>query len=94
MNFWFDSDRWGLPGNRSFYKNDKVDTIIRKALTSNDQKERTMLYQKAQEIIMDDAPYLFLYQVQTIVPVRKNVQGYVYNPMLEFMYNVETISKK
>lgn len=75
MNFWFDSDRWGLPGNRSFYKNDKVDTIIRKALTSNDQKERTMLYQKAQEIIMDDAPYLFLYQVQTIVPVRKKRAG-------------------
>ena len=31
MNFWFDSKLWGLPGNRSFYKNPQVDDLIRKA---------------------------------------------------------------
>lgn len=93
MNFWFDSKLWGLPGNRSFYKNDKVDTLIRKAAIVSDQAERTKLYYEAQDIIMEDAPYIFLYQVQTIVPVRKNVQGYIYNPMLESMYNFENISK-
>ncbi|MBC2713672.1 MAG: ABC transporter substrate-binding protein [Desulfosarcina sp.] len=94
MNFWFDSKLWGLPGNRSFYKNDEVDALIRKAASIADQGQRTQLYQKAQEIIMDDAPYIFLYQVQTVVPMRKNVHGYVYNPMLESMYNFESISKE
>ena len=94
MNFWFDSKLWGLPGNRSFYKNDAVDKLIRKATTVSDQGERTALYYKAQDIIMKDAPYIFLYQVQTIVPMRKNVRGYVYNPMLESMYNFENIWKK
>ncbi|MFZ7127154.1 MAG: ABC transporter substrate-binding protein [Desulfobacterales bacterium] len=94
MNFWFDSKLWGLPGNRSFYKNDRVDELIRKAASIADQKERTALYHQAQEIIMEDAPYIFLYQVQTIVPLRKNVKGYVYNPMLESMYNFESISKE
>jgi peptide/nickel transport system substrate-binding protein len=94
MNFWFDSKLWGLPGNRSFYKNDAVDKLIRKAATVSDQGERTALYYKAQDIIMKDAPYIFLYQVQTIVPMRKNVRGYVYNPMLESMYNFENIWKK
>ena len=94
MNFWFDSKLWGLPGNRSFYKNDTVDTMIRKAAIVSDQKERTDLYHKAQEIIMEEAPYIFLYQVQTIVPMRKNVKGYIFNPMLESMYNFENISKQ
>jgi len=93
MNFWFDSRLWGLPGNRSFYKNDQVDAMIRKAASISSQQERTELYYEAQEIIMEEAPYLFLYQVQTIVPIRKNVKGYVYNPMLESMYNFGTISK-
>lgn len=93
MNFWFESDKWGLPGNRSFYKNEEVDTLVKKAAVLSDQAERVKLYNEAQEIIMEDAPYIFLYQVQTIVPMRKNVTGYVYNPMLESMYNFETIAK-
>lgn len=94
MNFWFDSKLWGLPGNRSFYKNEKVDEMVRKAASVSDQAQRTKLYYDAQEIIMKDAPYIFLYQVQTIVPMLKNVKGYVYNPMLESMYNFENIYKQ
>ncbi|SHE70196.1 peptide/nickel transport system substrate-binding protein [Desulfacinum infernum DSM 9756] len=94
MNFWFDSNNWGLPGNRSFYKNEKVDSLIRRALALSDQQERIKLYNEAQDIIMADAPYIFLYQTQTIVPMRKNVKGYVYNPMLESMYNFESIYKE
>lgn len=93
MNFWFDSNLFGLPGNRSFYKNDKVDELVRKAAQLSDVAERTTLYNEAQDIIMEDAPYIFLYQVQTIVPMRKNVKGYVYNPMLESMYNFQSIYK-
>ena len=94
MNFWFDSNNFGLPGNRSFYKNDKVDELIRKAATLSDQAERTRLYGEAQDVIMGDAPYIFLYQVNTIVPMRQNVEGYVFNPMLESMYNFRDIYKK
>ena len=93
MNFWFDSNLFGLPGNRSFYKNDKVDELVRKAAQLSDVAERTTLYNEAQDIIMEDAPYIFLYQVQTIVPMQKNVKGYVYNPMLESMYNFQSIYK-
>ena len=94
MNFWFDSNNFGLPGNRSFYKNDQVDQLVRKAAVLSDQSERSKLYGEAQDIIMTDAPYIFLYQVSTIVPMRKNVEGYVFNPMLESMYNFRDIYKK
>jgi peptide/nickel transport system substrate-binding protein len=94
MNFWFDSKNFGLAGNRAFYKNDKVDTLIRKALELSDQKERIKLYGEATKIIMDEAPYIFLHQTQTIVPMLKSVKGYAYNPMLESMYNFETMTKE
>ena len=94
MNFWFDSELWGLPGNRSFYKNERVDDLIRRAARASDIQQRKQLYSQAQDIIMDDAPYIFLYQVNTIVPMRQNVKGYVYNPMLESMYNFDSIYKE
>ncbi|MFH1138002.1 MAG: ABC transporter substrate-binding protein [Pseudomonadota bacterium] len=94
MNFWFDSKNFGLAGNRSFYKNDKVDELVRQAAVLSDQAERTKLYNEAQDIIMADAPYIFLYQVGAIAPMRQNVEGYVFNPMLESMYNFEGIYKK
>jgi peptide/nickel transport system substrate-binding protein len=94
MNFWFDSKSFGLAGNRAFYKNEKVDELIRKALELSDQKERVKLYNEATKIILDEAPYIYLYQQQTIVPMRKWVKGYVFNPMLESMYNFESISKE
>jgi peptide/nickel transport system substrate-binding protein len=92
MNFWFDSKNFGLPGNRAFYKNEQVDELIRKALALSNQKDRTKLYADATKIVMDEAPYIFLYQTQTIIPMRKAVKGYVFNPMLESMYNVEAIT--
>jgi peptide/nickel transport system substrate-binding protein len=94
MNFWFDSNNWGLPGNRSFYKNQRVDQMIREAATSSDLARRVELYGEAQDIIMEEAPYIFLYQVNTMVPMRKTVKGYVYNPMLESMYNFRSIYKE
>jgi peptide/nickel transport system substrate-binding protein len=94
MNFWFDSNNFGLPGNRSRYKNEQVDGLVRKALALSDVAQRVALYNQAQEIIMQDAPYILLYQTQTIVPMRAWVKGYVYNPMLESMYNFESISKQ
>ncbi len=94
MNFWFDSKNFGLAGNRAFYKNDAVDDLVRKAVAMSDQKERTALYRQAMDTILDEAPYIYLYQNQTVVPMRKSVKGYAYNPMLENMYNFELMSKE
>lgn len=94
MNFWFDSRLWGLSGNRSFYENETVDDLIRRAAGETDKQKRIRLYNRAQEIILREAPYIFLYQVNTMVPMRKTVRGYVYNPLLESMYNFRDIAKE
>ncbi|TGE39142.1 ABC transporter substrate-binding protein [Desulfosporosinus fructosivorans] len=93
MNYWFDSENSGLAGNRAFYKNDKVDQLVRQAASVNDQAQRTDLYKQAQELIMQDAPYVFLVQKNYQLPMRKSVQGFVFNPMLQDMYNFQNMNK-
>ncbi len=94
MSYWFDSDYWGLAGNRSFYKNDTVDGLLRQAEALTDQKARTDLYREAQKLVLDDAPYLFLFQMNVLTPMRADIQGFAYNPMLDNMYDFEHLSKK
>lgn len=94
MSYWFDSGYFGLAGNRSFYKNDKVDALLREAESSSDHQRRIQLYQEAQQLVLADAPYLFLFQTNAMVPMRKTVKGFVYNPMLDNMYNFADMSKE
>ena len=93
MTYWFDSSYFGLAGNRAFYKNDEVDNILRKAESTTKQEERVALYKQAQNLVIADAPYIFLFQTNVLNPMRSNVKGFVYNPMLDDMYNFETMSK-
>ena len=93
MNFWFDSNLGGLAGNRAFYKNPAVDKLIRQAAVLSDQSQRKALYQKAQKIVVNDPPYIYLYQTEFLLPMRDNVKGFVFNPMLEGIYNLTEMSK-
>lgn len=94
MNYWFESDKKGLPGNRSFYSNPDVDALLKKAVSVTDQKQRTDYYQQAQKIVIDEAAYVYLFQKNYQVAMNKDVKGFVFNPMLEQVFNVSQMSKK
>jgi peptide/nickel transport system substrate-binding protein len=93
MNYWVDSRLFGLAGNRAFYKNAQVDELIRRALTLSDVAERTALYQKAQRIAVQAAPYILLSQKNYEVAMRSNVHGYIYNPLLLQVFDFENMWK-
>ena len=93
MNFWFDSKMQGLQGNRSFYSNPQVDTLIREAATTSDTGKRTELYQQAQKQVLADSAYVYLFQKSYTLPMRDSVKGYVFNPMLEQVFNLGSMSK-
>lgn len=93
MNYWFDPDRKGAPGNRAFYDNPKVTALIREAGSIVDQPKREKLYIEAQKLTTQDAPYVYLVQKNDIFARRATVKGYVYNPMLIQVYNFATMSK-
>ncbi len=93
MNYWFESDKKGLPGNRSFYSNPQVDALLKKAVSTTDQTARTQDYQAAQKRVIDEAAYVYLFQKNYQVAVNKEVKGYVFNPMLEQIFNIAEMHK-
>jgi len=93
MNYWFESDKKGLPGNRSFYINPDVDALLKKAVSTTDQVERTKYYQAAQKTVIDDAAYVYLFQKNYQVAMNKDVKGFVFNPMLEQIFNIADMHK-
>jgi peptide/nickel transport system substrate-binding protein len=93
MNFWFDSKMQGMAGNRAFYSNSKVDSLVRTAASQTVQAERIKLYKQAQDIVVQEAPYVLLYQKNSQIALRDSVNGSVFNPMLEQIYNFASMSK-
>ena len=93
MNYWFESDKKGLPGNRSFYINPKVDALLQQAVSTSDQEKRTHYYQQAQKTVIDEAAYVYLFQRNYQVGMNKAVTGYVFNPMLEQIFNIAEMKK-
>jgi len=93
MNFWFDSGLKGLPGDRAFYSNPKVDELIRAAKIAPTQADRLKLYGEAQKITVAEAPYVLLFQRNYQFAIRDNVKGYVYNPMQLQIFNLTDMSK-
>lgn len=56
----FHSSQHGEGGNMSFYTNPEVDKLLETGRTSTDQEERKEAYMKAQEIVWEEVPCIFL----------------------------------
>jgi peptide/nickel transport system substrate-binding protein len=66
--------------NYTNYDNPQVRSLIDKNLVSDDQATREADSLKVQQMIMNDAPWAFLYQPNYVVAMRSNVKGYTYFP--------------
>nr|PZN43890.1 MAG: ABC transporter substrate-binding protein [Bacillota bacterium] len=67
-------------GNIAFYKNDELHEILIEAQQNPDQEARTRLYERAQEIIANDAPWVPLAHAKAPIIMRKGISGYVPSP--------------
>jgi peptide/nickel transport system substrate-binding protein len=54
---------------------------------------RTADYQAAQKIVIDQAAYVYLFQKNYQVAMNKEVKGFVFNPMLEQIFNIAEMHK-
>ena len=57
----FHSSNHGPAGNRTRYANKQVDSFIEMAQNTLDDKKRIMFYKEAEEIIVSEAPWVFLW---------------------------------
>ena len=72
----FHSTQWGSPGNRSLFDNAQVDALIEEARTTFDEEQRAELYHQLQNIILEEAPWIFLHNGSSLHASRSNVHGY------------------
>ncbi len=80
-------DQWPPNGyNMGFYKNDKVDAILREARTTLDRAKRTELYQQAQKLIAEDPPWIVVDHETQIVAMDKKIKGFKLHPTGPFRF--------
>lgn len=67
-------------GNTSFYDNPEVDALLEQAVRVSDMEERKALYQQAEQLIVDDAPWVFLGYMKHQVVTRANITDFQLQP--------------
>ena len=72
--------QWGA-NNDAFFSDPRVDVLLAEAAPLSDLARRYALYDAAERIIVDDAPWVFLYYPITYEIRQPWVHGYVLNPM-------------
>lgn len=88
------SSCWGANGwNIAYYKNEQVDSLLDQAQVEVDVSKRTSLYMQAQKLIVEDAPWIFLYQPMQLTPMRTWVHGYSAHPTLSTLFEIYPIYK-
>ena len=70
--------------NKGNYSNLEVDRILEEARVEPDVTRRIELYQQAEQMIVDDAPALFLSHSESYELVKPYIQGYVLSPVSTF----------
>ncbi len=63
------------------YSNPEVDKLLEKASSISDQKERAKIYEKVQEILAKEVPYIPFVQGKLYVVTRPNVTGIYLGPV-------------
>jgi peptide/nickel transport system substrate-binding protein len=69
----------GVFGNYTDYSNERVDEIINNGWTELDLEKRHEMFNEAQQIILEEASWVYLAQPDYHLAVRENVYGYVHH---------------
>jgi len=80
----------GTAGNYAFYTNQTNQELLTQAVRTYDVDKRINYYKKAQEMIHEDAGWVYLAHSNQNVVFRNNVEGYVLHPTSrKFFYPVD-----
>ncbi|MGV8938511.1 MAG: ABC transporter substrate-binding protein [Allorhizobium sp.] len=79
--------------NRAQWCNKEFDALVKKAKVSSDKAERTKLYEEAQVVFKREAPWATLDHSLSVVPMRKEVSGFVQSPLGDFTFETVDIAE-
>jgi peptide/nickel transport system substrate-binding protein len=72
--------------NFAHYKNAKIDELLEQARRTNVVAERKRAYAEFSRVLMEDAPYAFLYFQQQVYVTRQGYEGFVPIPTFAGVY--------
>ena len=67
------------PSNAAGFSNEEFDQLLEEGLREQDQEKRNEIYQRAQELIIEEAPWIMLYTSNTFEGMKANVRGFVHS---------------
>ena len=77
----FHSDEQGHYGNnRTFYNNEKVDNLLEEGRKTANDSERRSAYHEAQELIIEDAPKIFIVHTLDMHGIQSNLANFTPHP--------------
>ena len=76
----FHEDAFGSSGNRTFWANERVNELLDIGRTSGDLEARREAYYEAQEIIREEAPWVFLIHTSEVNGLRDNISNFEPHP--------------
>ncbi|MFD2174805.1 ABC transporter substrate-binding protein [Rhodobacter lacus] len=79
--------------NRAQWCNEDFSALLSQAKQTSDMAERTRLYEEAQVIFKDQAPWATLGHSTQYVPMAKNVTGFVMSPLGDFTFETVDIEE-
>jgi len=79
--------------NRAFWCNKEFSDLLAKAKVTSDQAERTKLYEEAQVIFKDQAPWATLAHSTQYVPMSSKVTGFVQSPLGDFVFDTVDLAE-
>lgn len=88
------SSSWPPGFNTGFYKDPQVDALLQKAETTSDPAQRSQLYQQAESLINQDAPWVFVDHAKSVVAYTPSVVGFQLNPTFPFYIDLRGVSVK
>lgn len=72
--------------NNTFYKNPKVDELLLASLNTLDEELRGKIYDQIQELIVQDAPWIFCYSSRTLWGINPRVKNMHIHPAGEYEF--------
>ena len=78
--------------NIAFYKNPQVDELLDRGAAAIEPNARLQVYGRVQEIVMDDAPWLFLTERREAVAWRSHVKGVRFIPSSAGLIDVRQVT--
>jgi len=72
--------------NRAQWCNEEFNSLVMKAKEASEVDERTRLYEEAQVVFKREAPWATIDHSLSVVPMRKNVEGFVQSPLGDFAF--------